>query len=388
MNVSPPVIVFSGMENGVKPPPVPHDFHAVDPDGRVIIHGPEVQQDVAAFPFLGNLDCFAVPDGQQEIGVGPPPDSADSGQKGTVILPDSGASLRPRWWPLSPGSVSNSHSPFRHSQSGRTNCGRGYSGRGIVMVSPLKTAGGNGLHNFFGHRRQGNSVCAANNAAMRVHRRLLLFLLLSLASCLALSFVFPARAAPPETVFQTGFGGPPLLTEQPLSAGPGSRTVSFPLPIEKIRGAQVDFRALIRAENVATPPQVYNGIKFMLVTEGPSGTLYPACDHLWGTFSPARKQFRATVPADAVKATLVLGLEATTGKAWFSEVSATVHARPFAGGPVTPGAVWTGHPGRAAPARGDDQPGRDGRRPACPGPRLARQSGPLAALLGDARGTL
>ena len=161
---------------------------------------------------------------------------------------------------------------------------------------------------------------------------------------LLLLFLMPlaAHGAVPETILQTPSAGP---IEQTVSEGPGTRTVELPLPVAKIRGARLDFRALIKADSVATPPQVYNGVKFMLVTEGPSGKQHPARDHLWGTFDWTAEHFRAVVPADATKATLVLGLEATTGRAWFRDVSVTVNARPFGGGPVAPaGHVYTGHP--------------------------------------------
>ena len=176
-----------------------------------------------------------------------------------------------------------------------------------------------------------------------------------------------ARAASPEVIFQTHFTGPnalqgwqdadkaqlvteaqgasSALIELPAAGGAGTRTISLALPVAKMRGARIDCRALIKAENVAVPPQVYNGVKFMLVLTGPSGTQYPAHDHLWGTFDWTPERFRATVPADATKATLVLGLEATTGRAWFRDITVTVNARPFAGGPVAPASqVYTGHP--------------------------------------------
>ncbi len=177
------------------------------------------------------------------------------------------------------------------------------------------------------------------------------------------------QAAPPEVIFQTRFDGPtPLqgwqgvgspgaslvtaaprvpavLIEQPASVGPGTRSISLDLPVDKIRGARLDLRSVIKAEDVAVPPQVYNGIKFMLVIEGPLGKQYPARDHLWGTFDWTPERFRAIVPPDATKATLVLGLEATTGRAWFQSMTVTVNARPYAGGPVAAaGRVYTGHP--------------------------------------------
>ena len=172
---------------------------------------------------------------------------------------------------------------------------------------------------------------------------------------------------PPEVIFQTHFAGPnalagrqdsdqaqliadtpgsqSVLIEQPVASGPGTRTISIALPMEKMRGARLNFRAHIKAENVAVPPQVYNGVKFMLVISGPSGTQYPAHQGLWGTFGWTPERFRAAIPADAKTATLVLGLELTTGRAWFQDIMVTVNAHPFAGGPIAPmKPIYSGHP--------------------------------------------
>src|SRR6185312_11029512 len=67
------------------------------------------------------------------------PESTDSGQKGTVILSCNFRVSRPRSRPLSPWSISNSQVPLRQSQSRRTNCGRGYSGRGGVFLEIAMT---------------------------------------------------------------------------------------------------------------------------------------------------------------------------------------------------------------------------------------------------------
>lgn len=191
-------------------------------------------------------------------------------------------------------------------------------------------------------------------------KRVLFALLLALVSLPAY-----AQTAAPEMVFQTQFTGPNALqgwqdTSAPgvalvpsndgtqavqieQSAPLGTRTISIPLPVAKMRGARIDCRARIKVENVVVPPQVYNGVKFMLVIEGPSGKEYPAHDHLWGTFDWTAEHFRVAVPEDAVKATLVLGLEATTGKASFTDVSVTVKARRYGGGPITAGMAYNGH---------------------------------------------
>ena len=174
---------------------------------------------------------------------------------------------------------------------------------------------------------------------------------------------------------------PSVVIEQPSDAGLGNRSITFDLPLEKIRGARLDLRAVIKADNVAVPPQVWSGIKFMLVLEGPSGKQYPARDHLWGTFDWTPEQFQATVPADVTKATLVLGLEATTGRAWFQSVQVMVNARPYVGGPVAAaGRVYNGHPTIPPPARGDGQSRRFRCRPARFGRLMARQSDPLSVV--------
>ena len=151
----------------------------------------------------------------------------------------------------------------------------------------------------------------------------------------------------PGVTLASGYGGTPsLVIEQPAAAGQGTRTVSLPLPVEKIRDTRLDLRCLVKADEVATPPHSYNGIKFMLVVEGPSGKQYPARYNLWGTFEWRSIQFRTAIPADATKVTLVLGLEATTGKVSFDDVRVTINARPWAGSPAASAShVYTGHPG-------------------------------------------
>jgi endoglucanase len=137
-----------------------------------------------------------------------------------------------------------------------------------------------------------------------------------------------------------------LVIDQPAASGAGTRTVSRTLPIEKVRDTMLDLRCRVKADGVSTPPQPWNGIKFMLVVESPSGKEYPARANLWGTFGWTPVHFRAMIPPDATRVTLVLGLEVTSGQVAFDDVSVTVHARPWAGRPVAAaGHAYTGHPG-------------------------------------------
>src|SRR5437868_14332350 len=50
-------------------------------------------------------------------------------------LSSSSPKSQPISLPLFASSVENSHSPFRFSHSRRTNCGRGYSGRGMLAAA-------------------------------------------------------------------------------------------------------------------------------------------------------------------------------------------------------------------------------------------------------------
>ena len=66
----------------------------------------------------------------------PMPESSDSIQNGTVILPERlSASYSFLSSPLCPGSFSNCHCPFRLIQFSRTNCGNGCSLLGILIIN-------------------------------------------------------------------------------------------------------------------------------------------------------------------------------------------------------------------------------------------------------------
>ncbi len=96
------------------------------------------------------------------------------------------------------------------------------------------------------------------------------------------------------------------------------------LPIEQLRGTRLRVSGRIKAENVATPPQSYNGVKMMLILDAPSGKQWLQRNAVWGTFDWKEISFSAAVPEDATEATLLLGIENTTGTVWFDDLSITV----------------------------------------------------------------
>lgn len=115
-----------------------------------------------------------------------------------------------------------------------------------------------------------------------------------------------------------------VRVDRPMSAGAGSTGVRMRLPVENLRGARVRVEALVKAENVARPPQPWNGVECMLHTVAPAGQRWSQQNDVFGTFDWKPVGFTTEVPADATEAWLVLGLEATTGRAWFDNVKITV----------------------------------------------------------------
>lgn len=138
-----------------------------------------------------------------------------------------------------------------------------------------------------------------------------------------------------------GVHGNALQFENKIGA---STMMSFDLPASMLRGAKIKVEAQVKAENVAQPPKSWNGIKLMLHTTGPSGQNWPQAPIDEGTFDWKTARFVATVPNDAEKAELSLGLELVSGKVWFDDVKITVVGLPRVR-PATPpsGPRYTGH---------------------------------------------
>ena len=141
-----------------------------------------------------------------------------------------------------------------------------------------------------------------------------------------------------------GFQSAQSLQVEKQTNTAGTASVHLPLPIDKMRGARLACRAMVRADGVTPPPQPWNGIKFMLHITTPGGALWPQQNNLFGTFDWKRVQFKAVIPADATAAELILGLEAVNGRAQFDDLKITVALGPRAR-PATPpaGPVFTGH---------------------------------------------
>jgi hypothetical protein len=138
-------------------------------------------------------------------------------------------------------------------------------------------------------------------------------------------------------------GGQAIVVERAAGAS-GSATVQVRLPVEKVRGCLLHFSAMIRAEDVSAKPRPWNGVKFMAPITGPDGRSWPAATLPAGTFDWQRIAFPVFVPDDAQSITLVLGLEAVTGRAWFDQVKVTVRRMPVTVKPrPAAGPMYKGH---------------------------------------------
>jgi hypothetical protein len=160
----------------------------------------------------------------------------------------------------------------------------------------------------------------------------------------ALLFTLPLGAVETgDVVFQTSFDEPNVLERwtgsraATVSLNNGAVRIALPadgndknasvtqtLSADSLRGTRLRIAGRIKTDNVKEPPQSYNGVKMMLILDGPGGKQWLQQDKIWGTFDWKEVVFLATVPADITEAVLLLGIENTTGTAWFDDITITV----------------------------------------------------------------
>ncbi len=135
-----------------------------------------------------------------------------------------------------------------------------------------------------------------------------------------------------------------LQVSVPADGGPGSRTTQVRLPVDQLKGTRVRVSARIKAADVADPPKPYNGVKCMLKIDTPTGTLWPQRNLPGGGWGWENYENVAVVPANAEGVTLILGLEAVTGRAWFDDVRICIVGRQRSSPSATSQAVaFKGH---------------------------------------------
>lgn len=101
----------------------------------------------------------------------------------------------------------------------------------------------------------------------------------------------------------------------------GTAKASTGLPAERIAGKQIRLSARIRSEAVSTRPEKWNGIKVQLIlTDAAGGKQYPQLSTSDGTQAWTPLSQLLTIPAEVVKADLVIGLENVSGSVWFDDL--------------------------------------------------------------------
>lgn len=191
---------------------------------------------------------------------------------------------------------------------------------------------------------------------------------LSLVACTWLLFVSGAAAAQQpgpasrgQVWFETGFDNAESLTgwHGPGTLATGAKgqsvaiqaqapvrgaVISRTLPVAGLRGCTLRGTATLRAEEVSARPNSWNGIKFMLIIEGPAGREYPQAPLETGSFDWRSATFTARIPSDATNLVLVLGLEQVTGRVWFDDLKLVVTRLPRGEGPLpVAGPRYRGH---------------------------------------------
>jgi hypothetical protein len=131
-----------------------------------------------------------------------------------------------------------------------------------------------------------------------------------------------------------GYDSAQSICVEHLTGMPGKSVIassvmaSIVLPADAMRGCTVFGTAMIRAEKVSAKPNDWNGVKFMLAVEAPSGKSWPAATIEAGTFDWRLIRFSGRIPPDATNVTLVLGLEEVTGVAYYDNVRIYVGKAP------------------------------------------------------------
>jgi len=170
-----------------------------------------------------------------------------------------------------------------------------------------------------------------------------------LISCLFIfvsTLVLPAEIKKGDTVFSSDFNNrnkrnewSTVSTAQWVKKGQTKNTclyingtcmVNTSIHLATYRGMRLQFRCLAKAENVTKPLTTDLGVKFMVHYVSTTGEIWKNENNVYGTFDWKELTFTTDIPNDVTDANLSLGLQGSTGKAWFDSISVTVQNVPIA----------------------------------------------------------
>ncbi len=139
-------------------------------------------------------------------------------------------------------------------------------------------------------------------------------------------------------------GGHALVVERPEGGEGTSLLLRCDVPAEEIAGKMITVQGSVRAEGVSVPPNSWNGVKVMLILELDEGRQHPQLALDVGTYDWRTATRAIRIPRGVTGATLALGLEKVTGRAWFDDITIRV------------GRLWTDGRRSETMDRGHDLP--------------------------------
>lgn len=102
------------------------------------------------------------------------------------------------------------------------------------------------------------------------------------------------------------------------STGKQSLLYEKSLPAEQLRGRRIILKTRIKGTGISAKPESWNGVKILLKLHNAEGKDdYPQAELPVGTFDWREVAWPIRVPDNIVEASLVLGLENVSGRAWF-----------------------------------------------------------------------
>lgn len=113
------------------------------------------------------------------------------------------------------------------------------------------------------------------------------------------------------------------------------------LPVENIRGNELEISVSLKASSVSSKPQPWNGIKVMLKIETEGETAWPQLDVPVGSFGWKVFSGKFSIPKTARKASLLIGLENVSGKVDMRDLSLKLRLAGFMD--VAGRSIFTGH---------------------------------------------
>lgn len=123
--------------------------------------------------------------------------------------------------------------------------------------------------------------------------------------------------------------------------------VRLPLDLTPYRGCELLFECMVKAADVSKPPAAWLGVKFMLdYQSADQGPCWLNEDNVSGTFDWRKLRFTRRIAPDASEGGISLGLQDSSGTAWFDDVRISVvkgALAPRPKPPLNPPPAFRGH---------------------------------------------